>query len=156
MTKIKGENDMNNFLHGLTEYSNIKLTENGSKAYKSTNSALYDCFAFGGAYRKRSDEDCILLFKNAYEENPEYALKCLFYLRDCRGGAGERRFFRICLQWLANNYPEVVKRNLKYIPNYGRYDDLYCLFNTPLEQEVLKFIKKEIEKGLQLTDAIKE
>ena len=30
---------------------------------------VYDMFTFGGAYRKRTDEDCILLFKNAYEEN---------------------------------------------------------------------------------------
>lgn len=139
---------MNALLHGMTDYSNIKLTENGSKAYKSTNSALYDCFAFGGAYRKRSDEDCILLFKNAYEENPEYALKCLFWLRDCRGGAGERRFFRVCLQWLANNCPEVVKRNLKYIVELGRVDDLYCLFDSPIEEEVLSFLKDLIIKSV--------
>ena len=139
---------MNTLLHGLTDYSNIKLTENGSKAYKSTNSALYDCFAFGGAYRKRSDEDCILLFKNAYEENPEYALKCLFYLRDCRGGAGERRFFRVCLQWLANNYPEVVKRNLKYISEVGRVDDLYCLINTPVEKEMFSLLKEKITEAI--------
>ena len=142
---------MNNFLHGLTEYSNIKLTENGSKAYKSTNSALYDMFAFGGAYRKRSDEDCILLFKNAYEENPEYALKCLFYLRDCRGGAGERRFWRVCARWLAYIHPEAAIRNVKYTPIVGRWDDLYTFLDTPAEDAALKLIRSQLELDVQCT-----
>lgn len=142
---------MNNFLHGLTEYSNIRLTENGSRAYKSTNSALYDMFAFGGAYRKRSDEDCILLFKNAYEENPEYALKCLFYLRDCRGGAGERRFWRVCAHWLACEHPEAAIRNIKYAPIVGRWDDLYTFFNTPAEDAALKLIRSQLELDVQCT-----
>lgn len=77
---------MANFLNALKNETNYKLTENGAIAHKSTNSALYDMFAFGGAYRARSDSDVILLFKNAFEENPVYALKCLFYLRDVRGG----------------------------------------------------------------------
>ena len=76
----------NTFMENLTNATNFMVTENGALAHKSTRSMVYDMFAFGGAYRKRTDEDCIWLFKNAYEENPELALKCLFYLRDCRGG----------------------------------------------------------------------
>ena len=45
-----------------------------------------DLFALGAAYRTRNDEDCILLFKKAFEENETYAMKCLFYIRDVRGG----------------------------------------------------------------------
>lgn len=86
----------NKLVEGLLETTNFEETENGALAHKSTLSALYDMFAFGGAYRMREDNDCILLFKNAFEENPELALKCLFYLRDIRGGQGERRFFRVC------------------------------------------------------------
>ena len=86
--------------------------------YKSTLNAVYDMFAFGGAYRNRTDEDCILLFKNALEENKELALKCLFYLRDIRCGQGERRFFRICFKWLAKEYPDIAARNLENVPEY--------------------------------------
>ena len=83
----------NTFLNNLTKADNYTLTENGATAHKSTLNKVYDMFAFGGAYRQRSDADCILLFKNAYAEDPELAVKCLFYLRDIRGGQGERRFF---------------------------------------------------------------
>lgn len=132
---------MNTFMNTLNDMTDFGYTENGGLAYRSTNSAVYDMFATGAAYRSRSDEDCILLFKNAYEENPTLALKCLFYIRDCRSGQGERRFFRTCFRWLAENKPNVARRNLKYIPFYGRVDDLYCLVNTPLEKEMFFFLK---------------
>lgn len=141
---------MNTFLNGLKNATNFTRTENGAIAHKTTKSALLDMFALGAAYRKRSEEDCILLFKNAYNENPEYALKCLFYIRDVRGGQGERRFFRICLNWLAKIHPEAVIRNMKYIPIYGRYDDLYCLVDTPLEDKMFTFLKKEVIEDLML------
>ena len=67
----------NTFMRGLQNASNYAYTENGAITHKTTGSDLLDMFAQGAAYRKRSDEDCILLFKNAYAENPVYALKCI-------------------------------------------------------------------------------
>ena len=83
----------NSFLENLKRKDNYKLTENGAVGYKSTLNAIYDMFAMGGAYRNRSDEDCILLFKKAFEENEELALKCLFYLRDIRNGQRREKIF---------------------------------------------------------------
>ena len=77
---------MNTFMNGLKNATNFTYTQNGALTHKTTNSALLDMFAQGAAMRRRSDEDCILMFKKAYEENPTYALKCLFYIRDVRGG----------------------------------------------------------------------
>ena len=141
---------MNQLLQGLKNATNIGLTENGAIKRFTTTSALLDLFSMGAAMRKRSNDDVILMFKNAYEENPEYALKCLFYIRDCREGQGERRFFRVCMNWLARNYPDAVRRNMEYIPIYGRYDDLYCLVDTPLEDEMFAFLKKEVIEDLML------
>lgn len=135
---------MNTFLNGLKEATNIGYTENGATTRISTMSDLYDMFALGGAYRTRSDEDCIVLFKKAYKESPIYALKCLFYLRDVRGGQGERRFFRVCLKWLANYDTEAVIRNISHIAEFGRYDDLYCLVGTKAEKAAFTFIKKQL------------
>lgn len=135
---------MNNFMSSLKNNANYGYTENHGLKHLSTGHDLYDMFAFGGAYRARSEEDCILLFKNAFEENPEYAVKCLFYLRDIIEGQGERRFFRICLRWLANEHPEVVRRNLEYVAELGRWDDLYCLVKTPVEKDAFELIKHQI------------
>ena len=140
---------MNTFMNGLKNATNYGYTENGAVKHTSTNSAVYDMFAFGAAYRSRSDSDCILLFKKAFEENAELALKCLFWIRDCRGGAGERRFFRTCIKWLAVEHPEVVKRNLAFIPEMGRWDDLYELVNTPLENDFFNMIKTQLEKDME-------
>ena len=143
---------MNTFMQSLEEQFNYKFTENMGIAYESTGSKVYDMFAFGGAYRKRTEADCILLFKNAFEEDPVLAMKCLFYLRDCRGGQGERRFFRICYKWLANEKPMLASRYISYIPYYGRWDDLFPLLDTPIEEDVYRLIYRQLE--LDMSDAM--
>lgn len=135
---------MFNFLDALTTETNFGLTENGAIKHNTTKSMLLDMFAMGGAMRNRSDEDCILMFKNAFEENETYALKCLFYLRDCRGGQGERRFWRVCMKWLAKEYPEAAMRNIKNVPLFGRWDDLYVFVGTPAEAIAFEFIKEQL------------
>lgn len=141
---------MNTFMKNLSDATNFAYTDNGALAHKTTNSAVYDMFALGGAYRNRSEADCILLFKNAYRENPTLALKCLFYLRDCRGGQGERRFFRVCFRWLAANYPVAARRNLKNLSEYGRWDDLiYATIDTPVQNEALAVVKTQLVLDVQ-------
>ena len=131
------------YVNALENEFNYKLTENGGLAHKSTCDALYDMFSLGGAYRTRSDEDCVFLFVKAFEENPTYAMKCLFYLRDILQGQGERRFFRVCIKWAAGHYPTVMARNLKYVPEFGRWDDLYAFVGTALEQDMWAFMYEQ-------------
>lgn len=135
---------MNTFLNGLTNETNYTLTENGAVTHKTTRSDLLDMFAMGGAYRSRSDEDVILMFRKAFAENEVYALRCLFYLRDVRGGQGERRFFRVAMRDLATQNTEAARRNLRLIPEYGRWDDLYVFVGTPLEADAMNFIKEQL------------
>ena len=139
----------NSFLDSLKRETNYTKTENGGVAHKSTLNAVYDMFALGGAYRNRTDEDCILLFKNALEENEELALKCLFYLRDIRGGQGERRFFRVCFKWLAKEYPEIVVRNLENVSEYGRWDDLYSVVGTKVEKAMFEEIINQLDLDME-------
>ena len=135
---------MNKFMNGLTNATNFTYTENGAVTHKTTKSALLDMFAMGAAMRSRSDADVILMFRNAFAENPVYALKCLFYIRDIRGGQGERRFFRICMKDLAKNNTEAAKRNLQHIPTFGRWDDLYVFVDTPLEADAFELMKNQL------------
>lgn len=138
----------NAMLDGLKKKFNYTLTENGGIAHKTTDDKLYDMFAFGAAMRKRSDEDIILMWREAYDENTEYALKCLFYLRDILEGQGERRFFRVCLNDLAKKHPDVVRRNLEFVPEFGRWDDLWCLLDTPVATDVIRLIHNQINLDL--------
>lgn len=134
----------NTLLNSLKQTANVKRTENGAISLKSTMDGVMDLFALGAAYRSRSDEDVILLFEKALREDPTYALKCLFYIRDCRGGQGERRFFRVVTRWLARSYTDAMRRNLQYIPLFGRWDDLYVFVGTPLEKDAFSVIKHQL------------
>ena len=140
---------MNKFLNGLTNDANYTLTENGAVTHTTTRSDLLDMFAMGAAMRKRTDEDVILMFRKAFDENPSYALKCLFYIRDVRGGQGERRFFRVCMKDLATYNTEAAMRNLRHVPEYGRWDDLYIFVGTPLEAAALNFMKEQLALDIQ-------
>ena len=106
-------------------------------------------FALGGAMRTRSDEDVILMFQKAYKENPVYAMKCLFYLRDVRGGQGERRFFRTVMKYMAKHNADAVRDMIQHIPEYGRWDDLYVFVDTPLEKDAFEFIKGQLALDVQ-------
>ena len=143
------------FVTAMKQENNFKRTENGAVAKKSTMSKLYDLFALGGSYRSRTESDCIVLFKNAYQENPTYALKCLWYLRDILEGQGERRFFRVCLKWLATYDKQAVLRNLETIARdgFGRWDDLFVLFDTPCENAVMKLIEEQLVLDLRAYQA---
>lgn len=136
---------MNNFANAVKDMATLGLTENGAVTRTTTGSAVYDLFALGSAYRTRSDDDCIFLFKKAFEEDEKYALKCLFYIRDSMEGQGERRFFRVCMKWLAQTHPDAVKRNMAYIPELGgRWDDLYVFVDTPCQDEAFRLMKVQL------------
>ena len=141
---------MNTFMNQMKKDSNIAYTENGGVTRKTTESKVLDMFAVGGAYRTRSNGDVILLFKNAFEEDRLLAMKCLFYLRDIRGGQGERRFFRVAFHWLCNKYPKIAEANLMNVVEYGRWDDLiYATINTSVEDAALKIIKHQLALDIQ-------
>ena len=139
----------NTFLNGMKQVNNYAITENGALTHFTTMDGLMDLFAMGAAYRTRTDEDVILLFKKAFDENPVYALKCLFYIRDVRGGQGERRFFRVATKYLAKYDTAAMQRNLIHVPEFGRWDDLFVFIGTPLEADALNIIKHQLALDAQ-------
>ena len=133
-------------LEMLKNEANITYTENGAVTNVSTGSECLDLFARIGALRSASDEDITDIFLRAYAENADLAVKTLFFARDIRGGLGERRVFRVILRWLADNEPETCRKNLYFVGEYGRYDDLLCLFGTACEQDMLGVIREQLKK----------
>ena len=117
-------------------------TENGAVALNTTGDACLDLFSTIGALRKADDVRVQSLFAEAYKENPLFATKIVFYARDIRGGLGERKVFRTLLKYMADVHPETLKKNLDLIGVFGRYDDLYCLIGTSLEEDMWSAMKE--------------
>ena len=139
-------------LQYLKQESNKTFTENGAATLKTTQSDCLDLFATIGAIRRESDEEIIARFMRAFAEDKDIAMKLLFFARDIRGGLGERKVFRVCLKWLSYNAPETVRKNLSYISEYGRFDDLLVLFDTPVEKDMLDFIREQLCKDVEAID----
>ena len=133
-------------LESLKNEMNKTRTENGALTYGSTGSGCLDLFASIGAIRRNTEDDIIGRFIRAFTENPDNAMKILFFGRDVRGGLGERRVFRTVLTWLAENEPETLKKNITYIAEYGRWDDLIPLIDTPCRNHALKVIEIQLHK----------
>ena len=119
-------------------------TENGCVTLPTSESKTLDFFFMVGALRRETDERILNVFRSAYSEDKMLSFKILSYARDIRGGMGERRIFRLCIKELANLNCPVLKENISLIPEYGRWDDVISLFNTPLEGDALNLIRDNI------------
>lgn len=142
-----------NFANAIKNETKWTRTENGAVALNTTDDALLDLFGTIGALREADEARITGLFEEAYQANPLYVTKILFYARDIRGdektqGLGERRVFRIILKYCALHHPEAIRPNLDLIGVYGRYDDLYELIGTPLEADMWIAMKKQFEEDL--------
>ncbi|MBR0090553.1 MAG: DUF2828 family protein [Lachnospiraceae bacterium] len=135
-------------LNALKQEANYTRTENGALTHLGTQSDVLDFFAAAGALRHASEDDICTRFFRAYAEDKDLAMKTLFFARDIRGGLGERRTFRILLRRLAAVYPQSVRRNLRLIAEYGRFDDLLVLIGTGCEQDALDVIREQLALDL--------
>lgn len=133
-----------NFAEALVNDSHRTFTENGATAINSTGSGLLDFFGSAGSLRTADETRIERLFAEALKDDKLLAAKLLFYIRDIRGGLGERRTFRVLLRYVANHHPKMLKANIHLIGEYGRFDDLYELVDTPLEADMWSYVKKQL------------
>ncbi len=139
-------------LEYLKNEANKAYTENGAVTNRSTGKDCLDLFAAVGALRHASDEEIGERFLRAYTEDPDLAMKILFFARDVRGGLGERRAFRCILRWLAGNEPKSLLRNLGHVAEFGRWDDLLVLLDTSCGKETAALLKERFEADLAALD----
>ena len=107
-------------------------TANGMKARSSTANACVDLFFAIGASRGKN---IIPQFTAAYVENSDLALRIVQWVRDVRGGSGEREIFRQVLTHLENTNPADASRLMVKVPELGRWDDLFVFKTEPLKAQ---------------------
>lgn len=129
----------------LNNEMNVSITENGAVGYRTTGKELLDLNFAVASLRKMSDIEVAKRFRKAFCEDNILAMKWLFYARDAREGIGERRLFRVVLEDLVKSNPEMVIPVINLIPEYGRYDDLWCLLDNA---EAAKVIYTIVDKQL--------
>ncbi|MDE7299916.1 MAG: DUF2828 family protein [Lachnospiraceae bacterium] len=137
------------FAEEMRKAGSFTRTENGAVALNTTGDACLDFFSTAGSLREADEMRICALFAGAFREDPLFATKIVFYARDIRGGLGERRTFRILLKYMAEQHPEALAPNLDLVGVFGRYDDLYCLIGTPLEDAMWAAMKKQFEEDLK-------
>jgi hypothetical protein len=126
---------MNTFVNAVVNQD--ARTANGMKARKSTANAVVDLFYNSGASRGKN---IVPAFSAAMAENRELALRVAAWLRDARGGAGERKLFRDILVYLEKNDPEAAKALLKKVPELGRWDDIFVFNSKELKSEAFTML----------------
>jgi len=115
--------------------ANMTKTGNGGNSYEHTGTHAVEFFSKAGSLftnRQQAygrEASALNLFKEVWRSGDHVtAMKLLFWLRDPRGGAGNRSGFRECVSWLANEAPEWIIANAIQIPKYGRWDDMSALY----------------------------
>lgn len=131
-------------------------TNEGGNQYEHSLDHAVEFFSKAGSLftKKQSfyenEESALSLFQKVWIVDKETAFKLLLWLRDCRGGAGNRSAFRSIIYWLSD--PKIdggpwIAENIDWIPEVGRFDDFRTLFDTPLENLVSEYWAGEIRKN---------
>ena len=139
----------NIFATAAASVANMTTTENGHPAASTTGSALLDLYGQVGGLRDQDEQRIFSLFDKAVKEDKLLAAKILFYARDARGGVGERELFRKLINYSAEKYPDILCLNVELIPEFGRWDDLYALVGTPMEDRAFAVMGEQVRKDIQ-------
>ena len=140
------EKDMETQLTNI-EKENVTLTDNGMVTNPTTLNKCVDLFFSIGSMRGKSKDKVTKMFSEAFLENPLVSTKILFWVRDVRGGAGERQVFRDVIEYLSIHSPQTLRKNINLIPEFGRWDDILILLGTELENDMFDSIKTALTNG---------
>lgn len=140
---------INNLNNVLDEEFNVSVTENGAIGYRTTGKDLLDMNFNVSSFRNVLPKSIAKKFNKAFFEDKMLAIKWMFFAGDVRGGLGERRLFRILLQYLAENELEIALKLLPLVPEYTRWDNLLPLLDTELKLDVCALIKTQLDSDVQ-------
>lgn len=138
----------NSLLEALGQELALTHTENGAIALNDTCSALLNLFGIAGSMRTRIPE-VAPKFSDAMDEDALHAAKLAFYTRDIRGGLGERDIARVMFRTMAIQDPDLARKNLRYVPEFGRWDDMLVFIDTPVEDDAVKIISEQLVNDME-------
>lgn len=137
----------------IKSVNNISYTENGAVGFKTTFNPLVDLNFRTPSLRKSVTPEDAALFALAMDMDVNYAIKWLFYLRDVRGGLGERNSFVALYNELNKVNPELALKCVSLIPEFGRWKDVVDVAfngckNSSLESACFALIEDQLREDI--------
>ena len=124
---------MNRFKQAIPLDANrFAFTNNGAVTLQSSSDPVLDLFFLAGASRGKN---IVPVYEAAYAVDPVLTTRVALWMRDCRGGAGEREQFRSYLSFLEKNDPDMAAMIIASgkIPELGRWDDMLVFTHAGLQ-----------------------
>ena len=141
----------------LLQKNEVSYSDNGAAMYKTSGHKLLDLNFNIISLRNRSiaHDDIWQEYAIVLKENPIYALKWLLFLRDIRGGVGEREVFRNLFHNALLYYTQLdISKLINYVAEYGRWDDIVDIFFRVKEDDRNNFVNDKEDIANLLLDAI--
>lgn len=135
---------MTNLINATRSYN--ALTDNGAVTHSTSLDNCLDMFFLAGASRNMSESQIIVLFEKAFAQDKTIAAKILFWSRDARGGAGEKRFFQIVMKHIATHYTDIFDELMVHTPEFGYWKDVFVI-EKPNENN-LNWLKTQLEESV--------
>jgi len=121
------------------------LTDNGAITHSTSTNFCVDLFFIAGASRYMQESDIIMLWERARGENKDLAYRILFWARDCRGGAGEKRFFRVIAWHISASNPQEWEKVSILTPTFGSWKDFFMI--EAVTADTLNYLSTQLEEN---------
>jgi len=123
----------------------VATTANGAVTQETSLSKCVDLFFLAGASRRISESEIIQTFCEARAENKQLAWRIVLWARDCRGGAGEKRFFRVIGKFALEHFSDEWDHIAIAVPEVGSWKDLF-LIEEPTKNN-LNFLAIQLQEN---------
>ena len=134
---------MSKLVNATRGYNSV--THNGATTHSTSLNYCVDMFFLAGASRTMDENSIKVVFERAYAQDRDLAVKLLFWARDARGGAGERRFFQVVMKHVALSYPDVFDQLMIHVPEFGYWKDVFVI-EKPNDNN-LNWLKHSLEES---------
>lgn len=127
--------------------SNMTSTANGAPALKSTKNPILDFFFMAGSLRNKDFNEYRAQFDAAFSFDERLTMQLVLWLRDVRGGAGERETTRKVLKHMEEFYKDAALKMIPVLAEFGRWDDLLIFSDKDCKQLAYKTISDALRAG---------